>query len=220
VNEKTRVALADDHPIILTGLGNLIEPQSDFELVGQATSGQSALKMIREKLPDVAIVDISMPEINGIVLARRLTEECPSVRILILTLYEERSFLKQAMAAGVRGYMLKRSAAENLVHAIRAIRRGEFYVDPSFGNDLQESIAARSERAPLATGSGIGLTDREASVLKYSARGLTTKEIAARLELSGKTVETYKSRAAEKLNLRTRAEIVRFASAQGWLEEF
>ena len=105
MNEKTRVALADDHPIILTGLGNLIEAESDLELVGQATSGQSALKMIREKLPDVAIVDISMPELNGIVLARRLTEECPSVRILILTLYEERSFLKQAMAAGVRGYM-------------------------------------------------------------------------------------------------------------------
>jgi DNA-binding NarL/FixJ family response regulator len=215
---STRLGLADDHPIILTGLGNLIEAESDLELVGQATSGQSALKMIREKLPDVAIVDISMPELNGIVLARRLTEECPSVRILILTLYEERSFLKQAMAAGVRGYMLKRSAAENLVHAIRAIRRGEVYVDSSFGNSLQDSVATRSERAPQATGS-IGLTDREASVLKYLARGLTTKEIAARLELSGKTVETYKSRAAEKLNLRTRAEIVRFASAQGWLEE-
>ncbi len=219
MNEKTRVALADDHPIILSGLGNLIEAESDLELVGQAASGQSALKMIREKLPDVAIVDISMPEINGIVLARRLAEECPSVRILILTLYEERSFLKQAMAAGVRGYVLKRSAAENLVHAIRTVRRGEFYVDPSLANGVQENIATRSERAPQAGGS-VGLTEREASVLKYSARGLTTKEIAARLELSGKTVETYKSRAAEKLNLRTRAEIVRFASAQGWLEEF
>lgn len=219
MNEKTRVALADDHPIILSGLGNLIEAESDLELVGQAAGGQSALKMIREKLPDVAIVDISMPEINGIVLARRLTEECPSVRILILTLYEERSFLKQAMAAGVRGYVLKRSAAENLVHAIRTVRRGEFYVDPSLANGVQETMATRSERAPQAAGS-VGLTEREASVLKYSARGLTTKEIAARLELSGKTVETYKSRAAEKLNLRTRAEIVRFASAQGWLEEF
>ncbi len=219
MNEKTRVALADDHPIILSGLGNLIEAESDLELVGQAASGQSALKMIREKLPDVAIVDISMPEINGIVLARRLAEECPSVRILILTLYEERSFLKQAMAAGVRGYVLKRSAAENLVHAIRTVRRGEFYVDPSLANGVQETMATRSERAPQAAGS-VGLTEREASVLKYSARGLTTKEIAARLELSGKTVETYKSRAAEKLNLRTRAEIVRFASAQGWLEEF
>src|SRR4029077_18783644 len=174
---------------------------------------------IREKLPDVAIVDISMPEINGIALARRLAEECPSVRILILTLYEERSFLKQAMAAGVRGYVLKRSAAENLVHAISPVRRGEFYVDPSLATGMQETMATRSERAPQAAGS-VGLTEREASVLKYSARGLTTKEIAARLELSGKTVETYKSRAAEKLNLRTRAEIVRFASAQGWLEEF
>ena len=113
--QKTRVALADDHPIVLAGLGKLIEVEPDLELVGQGTSGQSALKMIRDKLPDVAIVDISMPEINGIALARRLAEECPSVRVLILTLYEERSFLKQALAAGVMGYVLKRSAAENLV---------------------------------------------------------------------------------------------------------
>jgi len=218
VIEKTRVALADDHPIVLAGLRNLIEAESDFELVGQGTSGQSALKMIREKLPDVAIVDISMPEINGIALARRLAEECPSVRVLILTLYEDRSFLRQALAVGVRGYILKRSAAENLVHAIRAVQLGKLYIDPSLPNELPEGTATRGDKA-AQTGDALGLTDRETSVLKYSARGLTTKEIASRLDLSAKTVETYKSRATEKLQLRTRAEIVRFASAQGWLED-
>ena len=131
MSEKTRVALADDHPVVLAGLRNLIEAEPDFDLVGQGTSGNAAFKMIWDKLPDVAIVYISMPEINGIALARRLTEECPNVRVLILTLYEDRSFLKQALAAGVRGYVLKRSAAENLVHAIRAVKLGELYIDPS-----------------------------------------------------------------------------------------
>ena len=217
MSEKTRVALADDHPIVLAGLGNLIEAEPDLELVGQGTSGHSALKMIRDKLPDVAIVDISMPEINGIALARRLAQECPSVRVLILTLYEERSFLKQALAAGVRGYVLKRSAAENLVDAIRSVKLGELYVDPSLADGVQEGIATRPNKAAQTRGA-LGLTDREASVLRHSARGLTTKEIAARLELSAKTVETYKSRATEKLQLKTRAEIVRFAAAQGWLD--
>ena len=218
MSEKIRIALADDHPIVLAGLCNLIEAEADLEVVGQGNSGQSALKMIRDKLPDVAVIDISMPEINGITLARRLAEECPSVRVVILTLYEERSFLRQAIAAGAKGYVLKRSAAENLVRAIRAVRLGEVYVDPSLVDDVRDSIAAQSNESP-GVGSTLGLTDREASVLRYSARGLTIKEIAARLELSAKTIETYKSRATEKLDLSTRAEIVRFALAQGWLED-
>lgn len=215
---RTRVALADDHPIFLAGLRNLIEAEDDLELVGEANNGQAALKMIREKLPDVAIVDISMPEINGIALARRLAEECPKVCVVILTLYEERSFLKQALAAGVRGYVQKRSAAENLVHAIRTAKAGEIYVDPALTDAMPEAGPAQSDKTPK-TASALGLTERESSVLRYLARGLTIKEIAARLELSGKTVETYKARAIEKLELRTRADIVRFAAAQGWLED-
>ena len=219
MSDKIRVALADDHPIVLAGLRNLIETEADLELVGEANSGQSALKLIRDRQPDVAVIDISMPEINGITLARRLAEDCPGVCVIILTLYEERSFLKQALAAGVKGYVLKRSAAENLVSAIRAVQFGETYVDPLLGDEARKGSTPLADSVPQ-TAAGLGLTDREASVLKYSARGLTTKEIAARLELSGKTVETYKFRAAEKLGLKTRAEIVRFASAQGWLEEF
>lgn len=219
MSDKIRVALADDHPIVLAGLRHLIETETDLELVGEASSGQSARRLIGDRLPDVAVIDISMPEINGITLARRLAEDCPGVRVIIMTLYEERSFLKQALAAGVKGYVLKRSAAENLVSAIRAVRHGETYVDPLLADEVRKGSTPPADMVPQAAAS-LGLTDREASVLKYSARGLTTKEIAARLELSGKTVETYKFRAAEKLGLKTRAEIVRFASAQGWLEEF
>lgn len=217
-NKKIRVALADDHPIVLAGLRNLIETGSGLELVGESATGQSALKLVRDRLPDVAVIDISMPEINGIALARRLADDCPGVRVIILTLYEERSFLKQALAAGVKGYVLKRSAAENLVSAIRAVKSGAVYIDPSFDEDVQDSVAVQPSRT-AGTGDALGLTERETSVLRYSALGLTTKEIAARLDVGSKTVETYKSRASEKLGLKTRAEIVRFAAAQGWLED-
>lgn len=219
MSEKIRIALADDHPIVLAGLRNLVESEADLVLVGESSSGQTALRLIRETQPDVAIIDISMPEINGVVLARRLQEECPDVRVIVLTLYEEMSFLKQALAAGATGYVLKRSAAENLVIAIRAVKRGEVYIDPSFADDFRADTLSRSKPGSKA-GNLLGLTEREASVLRYSARGLTTKEIAGRLELSAKTVETYKSRAAEKLDLNTRADIVRFASTQGWLDKF
>lgn len=218
MSKKIRIALADDHPIVLAGLCNLIEAEEDFELVGKSATGQTALKIIREQQPDVAIVDISMPEINGIALARRLTEECPNVCVVILTLYEERSFLRQALAAGAKGYVLKRSAAENLVRAIRVVQFGDMYVDPAVADEIRENVSA-PVGAARQIGNVPGLTERESSVLKFSARGLTIKEIAGRLELSAKTVETYKARAIEKLGLKTRAEVVRFASAQGWLEE-
>src|SRR5262245_13461407 len=130
MSNKIRVTLADDHPIVLAGLRNLIETEVGLELVGEGVSGQAALRLIREKVPDVAVVDIAMPEINGIALARRLADDCPSVRVIILTLYEERSFLKQALTAGVKGYVLKRSAAENLISAIRLVNSGEVYIDP------------------------------------------------------------------------------------------
>lgn len=217
MTDKTRVVLADDHPILLAGLRNLVEAQVDLELVGQAATGDLALKMIREKLPDVAVVDISMPGISGIAVARLLAESCPSVRVLVLTVYEERSFVMQAIAAGVRGYLLKRSAAEGLVQAIRVVKLGELYIDPSLAGELRDAVARKTEKT-LQGDDTLGLTEREESVLKYSAQGLTIKEIAGRLDLSAKTVETYKTRAAGKLQLSTRAEIIRFASAQGWLE--
>ncbi|MFZ0527273.1 MAG: response regulator transcription factor, partial [Xanthobacteraceae bacterium] len=118
---KTRIVLADDHPIVLDGLRNLIRAEPDFELVGEAGSGLAALKVVRETRPDVAVLDISMPELNGIVLSRRLAGEIPELSVLMLTLHEDRAYLNQALEAGVRGYVLKRSAVENLVHAIRAV---------------------------------------------------------------------------------------------------
>jgi DNA-binding NarL/FixJ family response regulator len=214
---KTRIVLADDHPIVLDGLRNLIRAETDFELVGEAAGGLAALKVIREKRPDVAVLDISMPELNGIVLSRRLAGEMPGLRILVLTLHEDRAYLNQALEAGVRGYVLKRSAVENLVHAIRAVLVGGTYVDPAIVGRIVNG--KRTNAKPAANkGAAPALTDREAAVLKMAALGFTNKEIASRIDVGVKSVETYKARGLEKLGLRTRAELVRYASAQGWLE--
>jgi DNA-binding NarL/FixJ family response regulator len=217
VTEKTRIVLADDHPIVLDGLRNLVSAEEDFQLVGEAASGLSALKLIRDKRPDVAVLDISMPELNGIVLSRRLAGEMPDLRLLVLTLHEDRAYLNQALEAGVRGYVLKRSAVENLVQAIRAVMVGGLYIDPAIvgrvfdGNRIHKKLAARKGVSPA-------LTDREADVLKMAALGFTNKEIASRLDVGVKSVETYKARGLEKLGVKTRAELVRYASGQGWLD--
>ena len=217
MSTRTRVVLADDHPIVLNGLSNLIMGEQDFELVGQASSGSEAFRVIREKVPDVAVVDISMPELNGILLSRRVARELPSVKILILTLHEDRAYLRQAIDAGARGYLLKRSAAENLLGALRAVVTGGIYVDPAmtaylFDSGPRQGPGSRNGNMP-------DLTDREGDVLKLVALGYTNKEIARKLDIGIKSVETYKARGVEKLSLKTRAELVRYASAQGWLSD-
>jgi DNA-binding NarL/FixJ family response regulator len=216
VRSKTRIVLADDHPIFVAGLRNLICAEPDFELVGEASTGLAALRLTSEQRPDVAIVDISMPEMNGIVLSRRIVEELPSVRILVLTLHEDRAYLNQALQAGVRGYMLKRSAAENLIQAVRAVMIGGLYVDPVIANQMFDNERRRPGSMPAIE---TELTPREAETLKFIALGETNKEIGRRLDVSTKTVETFKSRGAAKVGLRTRADIVRYAAAQGWLSD-
>jgi DNA-binding NarL/FixJ family response regulator len=218
VTAAIRIVLADDHPIVLAGLRNLITAESDFDLVGDASNGFAALRLIRERLPDVAVVDISMPELNGILLARRLADEVPAVRVMVLTLHEDRAYLKQALEAGVRGYVLKRSAAENLIHAIRAVVVGGLYVDPAIANRVFDAVPQRGARQPGNIGLP-DLTERETEVLKLVALGFTSKEVSRRLDVGVKSVETYKARGTEKLGLKTRAELVRYAAAQGWLAD-
>jgi DNA-binding NarL/FixJ family response regulator len=217
VTGKIRIVLADDHPIVLDGLRNLIRAEPDLELVGEAASGLSALKIIREQRPDIAVLDISMPELNGILLSRRLNGEMPALRLLVLTLHEDRAYLNQALEAGVRGYVLKRSAVENLVQAIRAVMVGGLYIDPAIVGRMFESKQV-SKRLAARKGVAPALTDREADVLKMAALGFTNKEIASRLDVGVKSIETYKARGLEKLGLKTRAELVRYASGQGWLD--
>jgi DNA-binding NarL/FixJ family response regulator len=213
---RIRVALADDHPIVLAGLRNLLQVEPDFELVGEAVTGIAGLRLVRETVPDVMVADVSLPELNGIMLTRRIGGECPSVRVLLLTLHEDRAYVNQALQAGARGYVLKRSAAENLVPAIRAVYLGGLYIDPALAGRMRgPGQAARRGAAPETASAE--LTEREAQVLRLIALGLTNKEIARRLDIGVMSVEKYKARGAERLGLRTRADIVRYASAAGWL---
>jgi DNA-binding NarL/FixJ family response regulator len=215
MSRKIRVTLADDHPIILSGLRSLIQAQPDLELVGEATDGLLALELIKEQKPDVAVVDISMPDLNGLKVAQRVSQFLPSIRLIALTQHEDRAYVKQALDAGIRGYVLKRSAAENLVHAIRAVFDAGLYVDPAVAYRMFDDIPRRAGRQQSENAKA--LTGREIDVIKLVALGFTSKEIARQFDLSVKTVETYKSRASEKLGLKSRVEIVRFASTQGWL---
>jgi DNA-binding NarL/FixJ family response regulator len=217
VTGRTRVVLADDHPVVLAGLRGLVEADARLELIGQAGNGLAALTLIREKEPDVAVIDVSMPGLNGIALAKRLAAEVPSVGVLVLTLHEDRAYVNQALQAGVRGYALKRSATENLVHAIRAVSLGGLYIDPAIADQMFDPDR-RLNRKSGRSGGVAELTSREAEVLKRTAQGQTNKEIARDLDVSVKSVETYKARGAEKLGLGTRADIVRYASTQGWLD--
>src|SRR6195952_6086006 len=177
-----RVVIADDHPILLAGMSMLIKAEADLEIVGEATSGPEALQIIRTSMPDVAIIDISLPDMNGILLARQLAADCPSVRVVILTQHEDRAHLNQALDAGARGYVLKKSAAQCLVNAIRGVLVGGVYVDPA----MAAPLFSPPGRPALSRKSGASssLTARESEVLKLVATGLTAKEIAGQLVLS------------------------------------
>ncbi len=208
--DRTRILLADDHPFILFALKQLVAAESDFELIGEATTGLEALSLVRSTTPDVAVIDVGMPKMNGILLARKIRQERPSVKVLILTAFEDEAHLKQALAAGVSGFVVKRSATATLIPAIRAAMTGGTFVDPIVAGRLNGLTQA-------ATVGADELSPREREVLKLTALGYATKEIAELMAIGVKSVETYRARASEKLGLKSRAEIVRFALAEGWL---
>ena len=191
---KIRVALADDHPVVLAGIKALIQAAPEMELVGEASDGKAALQLITATVPDVAVIDVSMPLLAGVDLAHAVNERCPAVKILVLTVHEDRAYVQQLLQAGARGYVLKRSAAEELVRAIRVVFAGDLHIDPAIASKLLSAIGSGS--AAVAPGD---LSQREEEVLKLTAQGFSHKEAAVKLALSIKTVETYKARAAEKL---------------------
>ncbi|MDX2205287.1 MAG: response regulator transcription factor [Hyphomicrobiaceae bacterium] len=210
---EIRIALADDHPVVLAGIAALLQSEPDVSVIGMATSGDSALDLIRGTHPDVAVVDISLPGLNGVELARRITRSCPQVKLLTLTVHEDRAYVQPMLHGGARGYLLKRSAAEELVRAIRIIAGGGVYLDPA----IAEKALAAPTYSSAVKGECCDLSPREEEVLKLTARGFSNKEVAARLNVSVKTVETYKARGTEKLSLRSRAEIVSYGACRGWL---
>jgi DNA-binding NarL/FixJ family response regulator len=210
-----RIVLAEDHKTVREGIKMLVNAQSDMEVVGEAGDGAAAIKSVREKRPDVIVMDISMPEMNGLKATRKLKSEFPDVKILTLTRHSDDSFLEQLIGAGASGYILKQSAPAELINAIRTVGGGNAYLDTSLTEKVMGGFLSRSLRGERRS----EVSDREMEVLRLIALGYSNKEIGTRLELSVKTVEAHKANAMRKLNMRGRIDIVRYAILQGWLED-
>ena len=214
--KKLRIVLADDHEMFRQGIKALIELEPDLEIVGEAANGRTALEKLRELAPDVLVMDVSMPETSGIQLMTQLKRSGVAVRVLALTAFGDTAYVRQLLAAGAAGYLLKQAAAEALIEAIRVVAGGGTYLDPAVAGKVVTGFVERKKLR--GSREGDELSGREREVLSSVAQGFTNKEIAARLQISVKTVETHKANLMEKLGLRGRAEIVRYALQQGWLQ--
>ena len=213
-----RVVIADDHAMVREGLRSLIDCQPGLSVVGEASDGSEAVERAKELHPDVLVLDLSMPRVGGAEAADIITRECPGVKVVALTMHEERSYVSRLLRAGASGYVLKRTVSSELVRAIRQVAMGSTYVDPSLAGALLTEQSNRERRARSAGNDAADiLTVRETEVLKLVARGFSNKEIAAELEISVKTVETHKANGMAKLELPGRAALIRFALEKGWL---
>lgn len=214
---KLRILLAEDHETIRDGLKLLVGSQPDMEVVGEADNGRVAVQIAQQLLPDVALMDVSMPELNGLQATKKLKQQCPQVKVLALTRHTDGGYLQQLLQAGASGYVLKQSTSAELLRAIRSVAAGQTYLDPSLtGKVIDNFIGGRGARGIRAKAN---LTDREAEILRLIALGYINKEVAARLSLSVKTVEAHKARGMAKLGMKSRVDLVRYAMLQGWLQD-
>lgn len=205
-----RILIVDDHAVLRCGLKLLLAPEQGIEVVGEAGDALEALAQVRRLRPDLVLLDLSLPGLDGLDLLSRLRAEMPWVKVLVLTMHDDPGYLKRALEAGASGYVLKRAADVELLAAIRAVERGETYVYPTLAASVVQSFG--SAGAGPSDGCG-ALSQREREVFRLLVLGHTNAEIAQRLGLSVKTIETHRARLMEKLGVRTRAELVRYALA-------
>ena len=214
--EPIRVLLADDHAMFRAGIRALLEASGGFEVVGEAASGDEALELVRELKPDVVVMDLSMPGSNGLDATRRLAGYSGDIRVLVLTVHAEEEYLVPVVEAGAHGYLTKTSADTDLIEAIRVVHRGEVFLPPRAATLLLRRY--RSEENQDQAGLN-DLSSREQEVLALTAEGFSSREIGQKLFTSHKTVDTYRSRIMEKLQLNHRSELVRFALRVGLLKD-
>ncbi|MDQ7819662.1 MAG: response regulator transcription factor [Armatimonadota bacterium] len=212
-----RILIADDHAIVREGIRMILEAEPDFEVVGEATTGREAVELVRRVRPHVVVMDISMPQMNGVEATREIRRISPDTAVLILTMHEDESYVFQLLQLGASGYVLKRAAASDLVEAVRAAARGEAFLYPSVARSVVQDYLER-----VRSGEGRdrydGLTEREREILVLLAEGLTNQQIAERLFISVKTVQTHRAHIMEKLDLHDRALLVRYAIRKGLIQ--
>jgi DNA-binding NarL/FixJ family response regulator len=209
-----RLILVDDHPVLRAGLRGLLSLEHDLSIVAEADNGLVAVQLAEMLRPDLMLMDVSLPGLSGAEATRRVKQTRPELAVLALSVHEELNFVRMLLDAGANGYALKRSACDELVRAIRSVAAGDRYVDPSLAGQVLPAPTRRN--SPLGT-KVTPLSEREAQVVRLLAQGLTMKEIAQQLAVSPRTLETYRARALEKLDMKTRADLVRFAIRSGWL---
>jgi two-component system response regulator NreC len=210
---KIRVLVAEDHATVRQGLKLLIDSQPDMEVVGEAGNGHAAISGVESLKPTVAVIDIAMPEMNGLAATRDIRKLVPETAVVALTRYEDDAYVQELLAAGACGYVLKQSASPELLSAIRAAASGRQYLDSAITSRRAGTLLGRRRDAPQR------ITDRESEVLRLMALGHSNKEIATTLDISVKTVEVHKANAMRKLALTGRIDVVRYALLQGWLHD-
>ena len=215
--KRTTILLADDHRIVRQGLRALLAGEADFDVVGEADDGREALELVRRLNPDVLVLDLMMPGLNGLEVARQLPRQSPGVRVVVLSMHDDEGFVLEALANGVSGYVLKDSNSSDLVHAVREVAAGRRYLSPPLSD---RAIEAYQQRAKVGTmDKHETLTTREREVLQLSAEGHTNSEIAARLGISTRTAETHRSRLMHKLGLHTQSDLIRYAIRRGIIKQ-
>jgi DNA-binding NarL/FixJ family response regulator len=206
-----RVVLADDHVLVRQGLKSLLEREK-FQVVAEASDGQEVIRLAQTLHPDIAVIDISMPTLNGVDAARELARSCPKTKVILLTQHEEEQYIREALQARVKGYVLKRQVASDLVHAMQQVSRGGIYLSPGVSQAVVEAYRSKSERPSDP------LSGRERQVLQLIAEGRSTKDVASLLGISVKTAESHRSRLMQKLDIHETASLVRYAVRRGLVQ--
>ncbi|MEW5920999.1 MAG: response regulator transcription factor [Bacillota bacterium] len=217
--EKINIMIVDDHTILRIGIRLLLNNQQDMEIVGETGSGREALILAKELLPRVILLDISLDDANGLDIIPELKKIDTEIRVLVLTMHEDESFLLQVLSKGGDGYILKKAADLELITAIRAVNRNEVYIDPSLTKSVLRNIYGKPEKTQKKSREDQQLSGREKEVLKLVAMGYTNRQIADKLLLSIKTIESHKARIKEKLHLSDRSDLVKYAISKGLLQE-
>ena len=210
---KTRILLVDDHKILRDGICSLVKGYNDMQVVGEAADGRTAIRLVKELSPDVVIMDISMPDLNGIDATRKITADYPKVKVIALSMHYDRQFVSEIFRAGASGYLIKDSAFDELEHAVRVVMDGKTYINPQIASLVVESLVTQ---LPSASHKAFSLlTEREREVLQLISEGKSTKQIAAELSVSAKTVESHRRQVMGKLNIRNVAELTKYAIREG-----